>query len=1401
MLQVSKFSSIDFNSEWKLPFQIQETYLQRFSPLDKPRVQYVDDLVSTIKVYQRIDSNITEITPDVLTQNDTIKINEFVLDLTGLSGEVEIYFNDGENKLLSSIFIVSEDIENTVLLEYTHRRNDFDTVFNLENKFYFRVEGVFLPNEYSFDNETEYFRDQRYKAKTLSSFPIEKKKLSIGGGFGVPNWVARLVNNIFSLSNVHVNGNRTIRSDGSTLELSLIHNDYPLYVYKIDLETTEDEEVADILSLIRVIDQKKNIARTTGESLRAYNILSSDLGFSGSKMIRELIEAGNITDDSSIEIDVPNTPETMKYSLSKLREYLLYPYFEFDPDNNAIKAKYSFYSVGGVSALGSGIPVTGGSGASSMGELINVGSWADQIQPEDIVMVKLADATHWSYKPLSDLFDTDKLAEYLSTNKYATQDWVEDKNYLTDSSISSLKTDVDDLKNLLDWFGVDDNGNVFVKENRSFYTLSGGISANGAGVSGGSGGSYSLSELIDVELSNLAAGQLLKYDGTHWINFDQSEITPDLTGYATESWVTGKGYITASALVGYATESWVNEQGFLKSSALDNYVNLDGTQSITGTKSFTADTTIFKSVSINGFLIDTDGNGNLRLNGNVYSTGGVSAGGPGAGGGGGSASSLSELSDVSLSGLTAGQLLKYNGSHWVNFDQSEITPDLTGYATESWVQSQGYLTEHQDLSGYLPSSGGTMTGDIIFNNNVNIRWKNITGDTLGQLYFNNNNILVVGNRSNAGLVLRTGSTDIFHDRNGDSYKVWDSFNLPNPAGSTDLNGYLPLTAGATKPLTGQLFANQGVNLPFNVALRATNEAGDLKNVIYSMTNNKLVVGDASYDMLIASTASDLIHSRTGTAYKIWDSYNLSNPAKTSDLANYIPRAAENNIASLLTKPGGIYRQGASVDGEFGYSCNMLLRFDSGGTNWYTGGILSISTGGELRVAGVSNGTLSVWRNMAAQEMVNNFLYNGNEVTFISQAAALPGVWLNYRGCAGGITDYLLGSGKADGSYANLKVKNLYTSESIYIPNGQKLKSYSSEGNIVDMAYVAPGSNVLVLGHLSTPGVLIRSTNTDIYHARNVGDTATNYKIWDAYNLSSPVTGSDGVAGQLAKWSAATTLSGGIAYSSGNVASTVVARDGNGAFAATSISVKNLNATNLGTGGGNTIIHVGLIPRINNACYIGNSTYQFAQVYSANYNIKLSNGTDRITLMNYQDRLSIAKNGGADTMGVNIGSLLVSGNLSDYTKVPTYGIYVSGNIVANGGVSAAGVSDARLKHDINPLDDALSLINMVKVKTFRYNSIARELDNNLPVRDAGFIAQEFVKVFPEHVKEMYDGKYLGIRYDKMIPYLTRGIQEVDNNTRKIKQVTVEILDIIGSTGIGEPVKMKIHELLNTLNTIR
>jgi hypothetical protein len=44
-----------------------------------------------------------------------------------------------------------------------------------------------------------------------------------------------------------------------------------------------------------------------------------------------------------------------------------------------------------------------------------------------------------------------------------------------------------------------------------------------------------------------------------------------MAGYATESWVTGRNYITAAALAGYATQSWVGSQGFITASALTGY--------------------------------------------------------------------------------------------------------------------------------------------------------------------------------------------------------------------------------------------------------------------------------------------------------------------------------------------------------------------------------------------------------------------------------------------------------------------------------------------------------------------------------------------------------------------------------------------------------------------------------------------------------------------------------------------------------------------------------------------------------------------------------------------------------------------------------------------------------------
>ena len=85
----------------------------------------------------------------------------------------------------------------------------------------------------------------------------------------------------------------------------------------------------------------------------------------------------------------------------------------------------------------------------------------------------------------------------------------------------------------------------------------------------------------------------------------------------------------------------------------------------------------------------------IRAKYSFYTDGFLSAMGlnPGmGGGGGGGATALSELSDVQLSGLLAGDVLIYDGTHWANRPQSSIVPDLSEYATRTWVQQQGYAT-------------------------------------------------------------------------------------------------------------------------------------------------------------------------------------------------------------------------------------------------------------------------------------------------------------------------------------------------------------------------------------------------------------------------------------------------------------------------------------------------------------------------------------------------------------------------------------------------------------------------------------------------------------------------------------------------------------------------------------
>lgn len=345
IISISEFSSLNFRTDWKLPFQHQVDYIQKFLPSDSIQVQYMlaDEAVN---VYQKNKETgkITRLTPSVHEQAPgekyyTVTVNNTLVDKDTF---FTLYFARGENAepIIASEYMVCTELPGTVLLKYTNRKNDQGAVFDGIGRFYFRIEGVFLPQENTFENESEDFRDQRYTLKLLSDFTYEKKTLTLGGGFGVPNWVARKINLIFSLSSVLVDGQSMARSEGSAVKINLLHNDYPLYVYKIELEDSfEDEpyEGIELSDFTRAADEKKKIIRKSSpDDIRVYTELPDTFDSENSRMIRELEFIEELSENYTIEIDDNTSKSSTKASLASVIKLFATHFLAKDKDDKTL---------------------------------------------------------------------------------------------------------------------------------------------------------------------------------------------------------------------------------------------------------------------------------------------------------------------------------------------------------------------------------------------------------------------------------------------------------------------------------------------------------------------------------------------------------------------------------------------------------------------------------------------------------------------------------------------------------------------------------------------------------------------------------------------------------------------------------------------------------------------------------------------------------------------------------------------------------------------------------------------------------------------------------------------------------------------------------------------------------
>lgn len=255
----------------------------------------------------------------------------------------------------------------------------------------------------------------------------------------------------------------------------------------------------------------------------------------------------------------------------------------------------------------------------------------------------------------------------------------------------------------------------------------------------------------------------------------------------------------------------------------------------------------------------------------------------------------------------------------LKFDKASVL-QVSGAATDK-VMSQKAVTDalktlsddfNNKLTNYLPLAGGTMKGNIRFPIGNGIACNDVAGTAayvvLRTWNANNSTRMYVGTVNFPTYISSTAS-DLIHDRNGSSYLLWDSYNLPTPASTTDLANYLPLVGGT---LTGQLTIKQSVD----IKLRLQSTDADNHCIIQAINSQASQLGVFGY----AGDKWAIGHN--GTYYEIWDKYNLTKPV-TYTTNTY-------NHATLTNKDGQYFTYiKAGTNGLLPHSKATLVSGGSG----------------------------------------------------------------------------------------------------------------------------------------------------------------------------------------------------------------------------------------------------------------------------------------------------------------------------------------------------------------------------------------------------------------------------------------------------------------------------------------
>lgn len=265
----------------------------------------------------------------------------------------------------------------------------------------------------------------------------------------------------------------------------------------------------------------------------------------------------------------------------------------------------------------------------------------------------------------------------------------------------------------------------------------------------------------------------------------------------------------------------------------------------------------------------------------------------------------------------------------------------------------------ESLKNYLKLSGGTMTGSIIMNNSIVLKSKDNNGverRLIGKSIEGTTHIGDIDGKAQ----IYTSDTDVIHFRSTGSYKILDSYNLPDPATKSGNNAFTGTNSFVANKFSVGSFkvdrnSNLEVNIPYkenvtawerslsfmynsledtrvtfgsmisataanyayigigsvsynNAQYKFRTESLDLNTIFridfgdasaISAGKSTIVFGSNIRSCYVRSNDTDLVHIKNSNSYKIWDASNLPTPASTSDIPD-VSDMAKKSEANTFT---------------------------------------------------------------------------------------------------------------------------------------------------------------------------------------------------------------------------------------------------------------------------------------------------------------------------------------------------------------------------------------------------------------------------------------------------------------------------------------------------------------------